>query len=738
MPTVPQGFSGPHAARRFGGVVFGGVVASLLGLVVPAEAVDVWVTSGDKSRLLSQQPDVVFEPGAGSGGVAITVDATQRFQSIEGYGAAMTNSSASLLQNQMYAAQRGRLMNDLFSTSDGIGLNYLRLAIGASDFTADGFYTYNDLPSGRTDAPQRHFSIDPDRATILPSLAQARGINPALKLMGSPWSAPAWMKTSGSLIGGSLAPEWQASYALYLRRFVEAYAAEGQPIDTLTLQNEPLFTPGDYPGMQMLAGQQIDLVKNHVGPEFADAGLTTKLLAYDHNWDNTAYPISVLNDPDAREYLAGTAFHGYAGNVSAQSVVHDAHPDKAIYFTEITGGDFAPNFEDNLVWNAHNLLIGGARNWGSTVLLWNLALDENHNPHQGGCQDCRGVVTVDSTTGDVTHNEEFYALAHASRFVQPGAVRIGSNTIENVLEAVAFENPDGSRAMIALNPTGSALPLRTAEQGKHFRYDVPARSLATFVWEPTDRADFDNGGFELGGFQTTGGSLDGWLPWGVSGDNVGVTTAAAADGDHALRLSEPDSAGGFSGVSQGITVEAGDRLTIDADVLLPAVGSLAGTNNTVSMKVEYYSVHGGQFQSADFLQQTDVVIADGATEVGNWTPHQLEDTAPEGAVEARLVFVYARPQSQTGAVLIDNVRFALDEPLAGDFNRDGVVDAADYTAWRDGSFGEYTQADYDSWRANYGSVGGPTGVALDTKSAPEPTGLTIAFASWLAGLARGR
>ncbi|CAN0371721.1 unnamed protein product, partial [Ectocarpus sp. 4 AP-2014] len=189
---------------------------------------------------------------------------------------------------------------------------------------------------------------------------------------------------------------------------------------------------------------------------------------YDHNWDNTDYPISVLNDPGARQYLAGTAFHGYAGDVSAQSIVHDAHPDKAIYFTEVTGGDFAPNFQDNLVWNARNLLIGGARNWGSTVLLWNLALDQNSDPHQGGCEDCRGVVTIDSSSGAVTHNEEFYALAHASRFVRPGAVRVGSNTIGNVLETVAFENPDGSRAMIALNPTASPVPLRTVDRGKHF------------------------------------------------------------------------------------------------------------------------------------------------------------------------------------------------------------------------------------------------------------------------------
>ncbi|MEO0530875.1 MAG: glycoside hydrolase family 30 beta sandwich domain-containing protein, partial [Planctomycetota bacterium] len=604
-------------------------------VATPCHAVDVWITSGDKSRLLSQQPDVVFEPGVGGSGTVISVNASQRFQTIEGYGAAMTNSSAWLIQNKLNAAQRDRMMQDLFAGEDGIGLNYLRLAIGASDFTADGFYTYNDLPFGQTDPNQTNFSIDPDRAPILPSLDQVRGVNPDLLLMASPWSAPGWMKTSGSVIGGSLAPQFEASYSTYLRKFVEAYAAEGHPIDALTLQNEPLHEPNNYPGMTMSVQQQIDLVKNHVGPDFAAAGLDTKLLAYDHNWDEPQYPIDVLNDPDARQYLAGSAFHGYAGDVSAQSIVRNAHPDKGIYFTEITGGDFAPNFEDNLVFNARNLLIGNARNWGKTTLLWNLALDENNGPHLGGCTTCRGVVTIDSNTGDITHNEEFYSLGHASQFVRPGAVRIGSTSIGNLVETVAFENPDGSRAMIALNPTQSTQAIRAFDGQKHFRYEIPARSVATFTWEQDDRADFDNGGFELGGYEATGGSLDGWLPWGVTGGNVGVTDALSLTGDNALRLSEPAGFGGFSGVSQGISVIGGDRVVIDASVLLPDDGSIAGTGSSVLMKVEFYNEYDGQFQSADFLGQTEIVVADGTTAAGDWTAHQIEELVPDGAVEAR-------------------------------------------------------------------------------------------------------
>ncbi|QDT69622.1 O-Glycosyl hydrolase family 30 [Planctomycetes bacterium MalM25] len=703
--------------------------AMLLSAAAPAPGVNVWITSGDQSRLFAQQPDIVFGPG---GGNTITIDPTDRYQTMEGYGAAVTNSSASLLQNQLSVGQRERLMDDLFSPTEGAGLNYLRLAIGASDFTADGFYTYNDLPAGQTDGPQSNFSLDPDRATILPSLDDARAVNPAIRLMGSPWSAPAWMKTSGSLIGGGLAPQWRGSYATYLRKFAEAYAAEGHPIDSLTLQNEPLFTPGDYPGMAMSAVEQIDLVKNYVGPTFAASRLDTKLIAYDHNWDNTAYPIEVLNDAGARQHLAGTAFHGYAGDVSAQSTVRDAHPDKAIYFTEITGGDFAPDFENNLVWYARNLLIGGARNWGSTVMLWNLALDENSGPHQGGCNDCRGVVTIDSASGAITHNEEFYSLAHASRFVQPGATRIGSNSLDNLLETVAFENPDGSRALLVLNPTGSTQPLRVVDGGDRFVHDVPARSLATFTWTEDDRADFDNGGFESGGFHTTGGSLDGWQAWGVTGDNVAVTDADAFQSDNALRLTEPDGFGGFSGVSQGISVEGGDRLVADASVLLPQTGSLAGTGNQLFMKVEYYSVYGGGFQSPEYLGQSEIVAGGGQTPTGVWLPHQIDSVAPAGAAEARLVFTYARNQNDVGAVLIDNVGFRLVEPLAGDFNADGVVNAADYTVWRDGLGSTHTAGDYDLWHANYGATAPPLAATI-----PEPTAVWLLLALSIAPRLKG-
>ncbi|TFH49750.1 MAG: glycoside hydrolase, partial [Lysobacterales bacterium] len=478
--SFSSGKHGPPRGLRFR------LLAALLSVFIGishAVAVDVWLTKGDKSQLLSQQTDLLLKPGNGSGGFTITVDPNSTFQSIKGFGASLTDSSAWLIQNRLSGVQRDKLMKLLFAPDTGAGMNYLRLPMGASDFTASGVYTYNDLPSGQTDATQSQFSIAHDQQYSIPQLLQTKSLNPNLKLMGSPWSAPAWMKTNSSLYGGELDSQWRGSYAVYLKKFIDAYAAEGLPVDAISIQNEPQNVNLSYPTMAMSAAQQTDIIKNHLGPLFAAAGIDTKILIYDHNWDDPGYAIDILNDPQAKPFVAGTAFHAYAGDVSAQTTVHDAHPDKAIYFTEVTGFEAASNFSDNLVWGLRNIIIGGTRNWSETALYWNLALDENNGPHLGGCSDCRGVVTINSGSGAVTANEEFYTIAHASKFVQPGAVRIGSSTLANTLETVAFENPDGSKVLIALNPGDPTRSFRIVDQGQHFAYSLTGKSVATFVWE---------------------------------------------------------------------------------------------------------------------------------------------------------------------------------------------------------------------------------------------------------------
>ena len=707
--------------------VWGGSVSQL-------SAVNVWVTTGDKTQLLRQHSDVLFAPGAGSGGTAISVIPTTTYQTIDGFGAAMTDSSAWLLQNEMTPAQRDKLMRQLFSPESGIGMNYLRVPIGASDFTASGFYTYNDNPPGGTDELQQHFSIAHDQAYIIPRLQQARALNPQLKLMASPWTAPAWMKTNNSLTGGSLAAQWEASYARYLAKIVQAYEAAGLPIDTLSVQNEPLHT-SNYPSMFMSATQQMNLIKNHVGPLFAAEEITTKLLAYDHNWDNTAYPIAVLNDPVARQYVAGTAFHAYAGSVDAQTTVHNAHPDKDIYFTEITGGDWATNFGDNLVWNYQNIIIGNTRNWGKNAILWNLALNQNDGPHQNGCGNCRGVVTVNDATGAVTFNEEFYVLGQVTKVVQSGAVRINSTT-NSTLNTVAFLNPDGSRVLIALNPNSSSATARVFEAGQHFNYSIPGKSVATFLWND-DTADFDNGGFDDGGYQAGGGSLDAWTTFGNTTGNVTAASEAVLSGDKSLKLfGQFNGSSNVSGVSQGITVLPGDAVAATLSALVRSVDSISGTANYAEMKIEYYNQHGGTFGSANFLGADQLLVADALTTNNAWQDRQLVGVAPAGSVEARLVIQFIQPSNQTGAVHIDSVAFAVSPPviLDGDYNSDRVVDAADYVVWRktDG-----TPAGYNVWRTHFGDTSGSGEVARSNADVPEPaTSLLLMFVAAVRRLVR--
>ncbi len=442
----------------------------------------VWLTTADQSRLLTLQAPIAFVPQATANAVSLTIDVDERMrhQTIGGFGATLTHSSAWLIQHRMTAEQRSILMRNLFDAEQGLGLSALRHPIGASDFALSSF-TFNDLPSDATDPALEHFSIDVDREYMIPVLLEARAINPELRIIGTPWSAPAWMKTSGSLIGGSLLPEHHAVFASYLVRYVQDFAASGVPIAAITPQNEPLFEPPSYPGMFMDAAQQADLIKQHLGPALMRAGLTTQIFIYDHNWDRPDYPIQVLDDPQARGYVAGSAFHCYAGNVSAQSTVHTAYPDKQIMLSECSG-TVGSSFAGDLRWGMQNLFIGGMRHWASDVLLWNLALDLDSGPRNGGCERCRGVVTIDQQTGAVTYNVEYYALGHASLAARPGAVRIESTTHQNRIETVAFANPDGSIAMIAFNAASNDETFTIRWSGQALTYTLLAGAVTTFKW----------------------------------------------------------------------------------------------------------------------------------------------------------------------------------------------------------------------------------------------------------------
>jgi glucosylceramidase len=450
----------------------------------PSRFVEVYVTTGDRSQLLARAPDLPFGVSSTVGVPTIEVSPDQRFQEIVGFGASLTDASAWLIQNRLSAAQREALLRELYGREPGIGFSFVRVDMGASDFSLRQ-YSYDDVPAGQSDVALAHFSIEPDRAETIPILTRALAINPSLTVMASPWSAPAWMKTTGSMIKGTLRPEAYAPFAEYFRRFIQAYAAEGIPVHLISIQNEPHYEPGDYPGMRLDPAARARFIGQYLGPLFARTGMTTRILDWDHNWDEPQSPLGVLSDSTARRYVSGVAWHCYGGDVSVQSVVRDAHPDKDVYFTECSGGAWAPNFGDNLVWTVKHLIIGSTRHWARGVLMWNLALDEKHGPHTGGCGNCRGVVTIDSATGAVTRNEEYYAFAHASRFVRPGARRVASTTGVDSLESVAFRNSDdGSLVLIVLNPKSSPVSfvVRVGDR-RTFASTLPSAAVATYRWK---------------------------------------------------------------------------------------------------------------------------------------------------------------------------------------------------------------------------------------------------------------
>ncbi|HKG91929.1 MAG TPA: glycoside hydrolase family 30 beta sandwich domain-containing protein [Gemmatimonadaceae bacterium] len=444
--------------------------------------VEVYVSTGDRAKLLSRETDVRFRDGAPPAtAVAIDVNEAVAYQEMVGFGAALTDASAYLIQNKLSADQREALLQELFGRNPGVGFSFTRVDMGASDFSLR-HYSYDDMPAGETDPTLAHFSIDPDRAETLPILERALAINPQLKIMASPWSAPGWMKTTGSMIKGTLRPEAYAPFAQYFKKFVDAYAAEGVPVYAISVQNEPHFEPENYPGMRLDPAARAKLVGEHLGPLFAQSGIQTKILDWDHNWDEPNSPLQMLGDATARPYVAGVAWHCYGGDVSAQSVVHQAYPDKDAFFTECSGGQWSPKFAENLTWMTRTLIVGTTRNWARGVLMWNLALDEQYGPHTGGCGDCRGVVTI-TAAGQIVRNEEYYAFAHASRFVRPGARRIESSSGVQGVETVAFRNADdGSKALVVVNTAANERTLAVRAGAQYFRYTLPAGAVATFRW----------------------------------------------------------------------------------------------------------------------------------------------------------------------------------------------------------------------------------------------------------------
>ncbi len=467
----------------------GSLTIGLLSLSVsPVQAergrsVNEWLTTADRTSLLARQPAIPLSSKQNDNkGLTITIDDSDRSQTVDGFGFALTGGSAQLLM-KMDPARRSVLLRELFGHgTDDAHVSYIRVSIGASDMN-DHVFTYDDLASGERDPELKRFSIRPDEANVIPVLKEILSIAPSIKILASPWTAPSWMKTVEAAKGGSLRPEMYETYAHYLVLYLQVMQGEGVPIDAVTIQNEPL-NPHNTPSMIMQASEQAIFIKEALGPALAKNGLHTKIILYDHNCDRPDYPLTILKDPDAARYVNGSGFHLYAGDIGAMSQVHNAFPAKSLYFTEqMVIEEQHDGVAQPISHPVDRVVIGAMRNWSRNVLLWNLAADPHFGPHTdaGGCPVCQGAITLDGDT--VQRNIAYYAIAQVSRFVPPGSVRIGSTEpADGSLPNVAFTTPEGRTVLVVVNSSSDLKSYHVILHNRTFQTTLPSHSAATYVW----------------------------------------------------------------------------------------------------------------------------------------------------------------------------------------------------------------------------------------------------------------
>ena len=439
--------------------------------------VSFWLTKGDQTVLFQRQNTALLFGTNTNSYQFIDVDSTQTYQTIDGFGFTLTGGSAHVI-SQMDAISKASLLKELFGNdSSSIGISYLRLSIGSSDLNASVF-SYDDMPMGQTDTGLTHFSLAPDSSELIPLLQQIVTINPSIKIIATPWSAPVWMKDNNNSMGGSLLATCYNVYAQYFVKYIQQMKLKGISIDAITPQNEPL-NPNNNPSMVMQAADEASFIKNFLGPVFQSAGITAKIIVYDHNCDRPDYPETILQDAAANAFVNGSAFHLYAGAISALGQVHNLYPDKQVYFTEqytASTGDFSGDLD----WHVKNVIIGSMRNWSRNALEWNLANDPSYGPHTiGGCTTCKGGVTISGSS--VTRNVGYYIIAHASKFVPAGSVRI-SSTVTSVLQTAAFLTPDQKKVLIIENDDQAQDIINIRFNGKWVTTTVPAGAVCTYVW----------------------------------------------------------------------------------------------------------------------------------------------------------------------------------------------------------------------------------------------------------------
>ncbi|MCC7373176.1 MAG: hypothetical protein IT581_00870 [Verrucomicrobiales bacterium] len=449
-----------------------------------------WRTTEDLQQRHAAITDLAWlpegAPRTGSEPVRVAIDPKRTYQTMLGIGASLESTTCSNFF-RLSSQERERVMDRLVSPSAGIGMNLMRVCIGTSDFTGDPWYSYCDLPSGETDPHLERFSIEKDRAYILPIIQLAHRRNPQLLFFASPWSPPGWMKSTGSMIGGHLLPQWYPAYAQYFVRFIRVYEAEGIPIHAITVQNEPGVDRAKatdpkwhYPSCHWTGEQERDFIRDHLGPALRRAGLKTRIWCYDHNYNleskgddpGLPYPRAILSDPKAAAYVDGVAFHGYVGDPEGMSQFHSEFPKVPIHFTE--GSVFT-------LWGAHDL-IQRFRNWATSYNAWVIMLDEQGRPNNGPFPATHATLKLHSDTLRVEELFEFDNYGHFSKFIQRGAVRVASDPASTDLNHVAFRNPDGSMVLVLANTTKEAKNVSVEIEGRNFEFSAPGRSVQTLVW----------------------------------------------------------------------------------------------------------------------------------------------------------------------------------------------------------------------------------------------------------------
>ncbi len=464
-----------------------------------------WVTTADRTKLFERQQETITLSTANKGwGTPIVIDDKQTYQTMDGFGFSLTGGSAGLLI-KMNAAERAALLKQLFAVDgENAGISYIRLSIGASDMNSYVF-SYNDMPEGQKDFELKKFSLAQDLKDVIPVMKEILAINPTIKIMSSPWSAPTWMKTNNKVKKGFLKKECYPVYADYFVRYIQAMKQEGIIIDAITIQNEPL-NANNTPSMQWLAADAADFIKNNLGPAFKNSLVTTKIILFDHNCDRPDYPLLILKDTGAAKYIDGSGFHFYGGEMSALTTVHMAMPDKNLYFTEQMVVESPGEIPMKIADAVKNLIVDAPRNWSKNVLLWNLAADSLNGPHtdDGGCPMCQGAITISGNI--ITRNIAYYAVLHSSKFVRPGSVRIASTGMGeaavvltndeeqptvmrvavlpnfDILPNVAYKTPEGKIVLIVANNESQQKNVRIQYKGMYATLNLAAGSVGTYVW----------------------------------------------------------------------------------------------------------------------------------------------------------------------------------------------------------------------------------------------------------------